>query len=62
MKATAVTQYAIEYQEDGVWRRWYANPDRAAAEREWRHVQAIRPQVPVRFMEVEVLRSSETER
>jgi hypothetical protein len=61
MARTATVEYAIEYQQDGVWQRWYANADRTEAEREWAHVRAIRPQVPVRFMEVEVLRSTEAE-
>lgn len=61
METTTVVEYAIEFQDGGVWRQWFASADREVVDREWQHLQAIKPRVPVRRVGVEVIRDSRTE-
>lgn len=54
MGATSV-HYAIESFENDAWGEWYATDNRRDVERMWKRLQLVKPQVPVRLMEVEVL-------
>jgi hypothetical protein len=49
--------WAIEVQENDAWAEWFSSSDQAEAEAMWRRVnEHLKPQAPVRFVEVEVLR------
>lgn len=61
MEAVGVKQYAIECLESGKWREWYSSADRAEIDDLWARVRLVEPRVPIRLVEQEIIRSSETE-